>query len=321
MSQRLRLAFAGTPAFAATALKALIASNAHDIAAVYTQPDRPAGRGRQLTASAVKQVALDHGLAVRQPLTLRDTEAQAAFAALNLDLLVVVAYGLILPDAVLDAPRLGAINIHASLLPRWRGAAPIERAILAGDSETGVTLMQVEPELDAGPMLAIRRCPVGPHDTAGDLHDRLAAMGAELLMATLPEIAAGRIAPQTQDERLVTYAAKIDKRETQLDWTLPAEQLCRKVRAFNPRWGTSAILAGEPVRILEAEVLDTVSNHFQPGQLIAASGVGIDIATGDGCLRLKRLQAPGKRPVAAADYLNARQDLPRPPQTDARHCE
>lgn len=309
MPERLRLAFAGTPAFAVPALRALIDSGAHDLVAVYTQPDRPAGRGRQLTASPVKELALAHGLSVLQPPTLRDPQAQQAFRALDLDLLIVVAYGLILPNAVLDSPRLGVINIHASLLPRWRGAAPIERAILAGDPETGVTLMQVEPALDAGPMLAVSRCAIGPKDTAGELHDRLAGMGAALLLETLPRIAAGLAAPVRQDESAVTYAAKIDKRETIIDWHLTARDLDRRVRAFQPRWGNSAQLAGEPIRIIEASVASDVSPHLQPGAIVEASAAGIDVATGRGLLRILRLQAPGKRPVSAADYLNARRGL------------
>jgi methionyl-tRNA formyltransferase len=304
MAERLRIAFAGTPAFAVPSLQALLDSRAHDLVAVYTQPDRPAGRGRRLTASPVKQLALDHGLTVHQPQTLRDPGAQAEFEALRLDLLVVVAYGLILPRAILDAPRLGVINVHASILPRWRGAAPIERAILAGDGETGVTLMEVEPALDAGPILAIHRCPIGPRDTAGDLHDRLATMGAALLVTTVADIAAGRARPEAQDESLVTYAAKIDKRETELDWRQPAVELDRRIRAFQPRWGTSVLLAGETVRIIDAVIIDDVSTHLHPGSIKSATADGIDVETGQGVLRLLTLQSPGKRPVSAADYLN-----------------
>jgi methionyl-tRNA formyltransferase len=308
MPQPLRLVFAGTPEFAAVSLRALLAQDEFQIAAVYTQPDRPAGRGRQLTPSAVKQVGLEHGLVVRQPLTLRDEAEQAHLRDLRLDVLVVVAYGLILPQPVLAAPRRGCVNLHASLLPRWRGAAPIERAILAGDTHTGVSLMLIEPELDSGPVIATVSCPITETDTAGDLHARLARLGADLLCEKLPAWVLGEIPAVAQDHSQATYAAKINKAETRLDWSASALTLARQIRAFNPRWGASAVLGGEQVRISMAETGANVSAH-SPGTIVKAKGGILEVATGQGTLRLLTLQAPGKRPVSAADYINARPGL------------
>ena len=317
MPDPLRLAFAGTPDFAVPSLQALLDAAAYEIVAVYTQPDRPAGRGRRLSESPVKQLALRYGLTVRQPPTLRDAQAQMAFAELQLDALIVVAYGLILPAAILAAPRFGCINVHASLLPRWRGAAPIERAMLAGDRETGVTIMCVEPALDSGPTLARAACPINAIDTAGTLHDRLAVLGAQLLIAVLPRYFTGELKPVPQDKQGVTYAAKLSKAENHLDWHNAAAELALKVRAFNPRLGATAKLGDHELKIWSADALvadataasATSLGAVEPGTILRADRTGIDVATGDGVLRLLRVQEPGRRPVSAADYLNAHPEL------------
>ena len=313
MPDPLRLAFAGTPDFAVPSLQALLDAAAYEIVAVYTQPDRPAGRGRRLSESPVKQLALRYGLTVRQPPSLRDPQAQMAFAELQLDALIVVAYGMILPAAILAVPRFGCINVHASLLPRWRGAAPIERAMLAGDRETGVTIMCVEPALDSGPTLAQASCPINAVDTAGTLHDRLAVLGAQLLMAALPRYFADEIKPLAQNEQEVTYAAKLSKAETRLDWHDAAVELALKVRAFNPRLGATARLGDHELKIWSADALavDTTASPgaVEPGTILHANRTGIDVATGDGVLRLLQVQEPGRRPVTAADYLNAHPEL------------
>jgi methionyl-tRNA formyltransferase len=299
----LRLAFAGTPEFAVPTLEALLDAG-HEVVAVYSQPDRPAGRGRRLRPSPVKQCALDRGLEVRQPTTLRDGDTQRALAALDLDLLVVVAYGLILPAEVLAAPRLGCVNVHASLLPRWRGAAPIQRALLAGDAETGVTIMQMEQGLDTGPMLAVEACPIGPRDTAATLHDDLATRGARLLVEALPALAGGTVEARPQDDTLATYADKLVKAEARIDWTRPAADLDRQVRALNPWPVCEARLDDQALRIWDAEPLP--GRDVPPGRVVRAGSDGIDIACGDGLLRLLRVQLPGKRPIAASDFANGR---------------
>jgi|SRR5690554_1939607 len=303
----MRIVFAGTPEFAVPSLRA--AAGRGEVVAVYTQPDRPAGRGRQVAFSAVKKEALGRGIEVFQPTTLRSEAAQDQLRALAPDLLVVVAYGLILPRAVLEIPRFGCWNVHASLLPRWRGAAPIQRAIEAGDPETGVCLMWMAEGLDTGPVLLSQSTPIGPEETAGELHDRLAALGAQVLSDGLGLLRAGiRPVAKPQPAEGVTYARKLEKAEAKLDWSQPATQLANRVRAFNPWPVAEAELAGERIRIHAARPLETGSGDA-PGTVLAASREGIDVACGEGALRILGLQRPGGKVITAADYLNARRDL------------
>ncbi len=292
----MKLIFAGTPEFAAVALAAL-ADAGHDIALVLTQPDRPAGRGMALQASPVKQLALARGLPVFQPATLKDAEAQARLAAVGAEAMVVAAYGLILPQAVLDLPRHGCLNIHASLLLRWRGAAPIQRALLAGDLETGVCIMQMEAGLDTGPVLLAEATPIAADDTAATLHDRLAGIGARLIVDALARLP---LPAQVQPADGVTYAAKIDKAESAIDWTRPAAELDRLVRAFNPFPGAHSTLAGTPVKIWRAAPTDGAGS---PGEVLAAGRDGIVVACGDGALRLTELQKAGGKRLPAAQFL------------------
>ena len=304
----MRIVFAGTPAFAVPCLRAAHAH--HEVVAVYTQPDRPAGRGRGLTPSPVKLDAIARGIPVFQPETLKTPEAQQQLRDLQPDLMVVVAYGLILPKAVLAIPTHGCWNVHASLLPRWRGAAPIQRAIEAGDGETGVCLMQMEAGLDTGPVLLSQRTPVADTDTGGLLHDRLAQMGAQVLSDGLGLLRAGlKPVAQPQPAEGVTYAHKLDKAEARLDWAQDAATLARTVRAFNPWPIAEAALAGERVRIHGAVAIDDNRGRV-PGTVIGASREGIDIACGQGALRLRVVQREGGKAITAADYLNARRDLP-----------
>ncbi|WP_368563203.1 methionyl-tRNA formyltransferase [Pseudoxanthomonas sp. UTMC 1351] len=303
----MRIVFAGTPAFAVPSLCAAHARN--EVVAVYTQPDRPAGRGRGLTASPVKLEAAQRGIPVLQPVSLKRASSQETLRQLAPDLIVVVAYGLILPQAVLDIPRYGCWNVHASLLPRWRGAAPIQRAIEAGDTETGVCLMQMEAGLDTGPVLLSQRTAIGAEETGGQLHDRLAEMGAAVLSDGLGLLRAGiRPVPQPQPEDGVAYAHKLDKAEARLDWSQPAPVLARKVRAFEPWPVAEAVVAGERLRIHGAVALEQ-AHTADPGTLLTASKHGLDIACGEGVLRLRVIQREGGKAITAADYLNARRDL------------
>lgn len=295
-----RIAFAGTPEFAARALDALAGFDC-DIPLVLTQPDRPAGRGMKLMPSPVKQRALAHGLTVAQPATLKTAELRAPLVEAAPDLLVVVAYGLLLPRAVLDIPRLGCINIHASLLPRWRGAAPIHRAIEAGDARTGITLMQMDEGLDTGPMLAERVVDITDDDTTATLHDRLAATGAQLLIDTLPELLAGRVRPVPQPADGACYAAKIGKAEAALDFRRPAVELERAIRAFNPFPGGLMTVEGTPIKLWRARVEPTSG---EPGRILAVGDEGVVIACGEGALRVTELQKPGGKRLPAADFLH-----------------
>jgi methionyl-tRNA formyltransferase len=300
----LRIVFAGTPEFAVPALRAGAARG--EVVAVYTQPDRPAGRGRQLQMSPVKQAALELGLPVQQPLNFKSDEALDMLRSHAADLMVVVAYGLILPQAVLDTPRLGCWNVHASLLPRWRGAAPIQRAIASGDTVSGVCLMQMEKGLDTGPVLLQLKTPIGPKETGGSLHDRLSQLGAEVLRDGLALARAGMtLQAEAQPKDGVTYARKIEKSEAKLDWTLAAKSLADKVRAFNPWPVAETELQGERLRVYQAIGLDHNSGK-PPGTVLAAGKDGIDVACGQGALRLLALQRDGGRVQSAAEYLNAR---------------
>ena len=303
----LRIVFAGTPAFAVPCLR--VAAKYGEVVGVYTQPDRPAGRGRALTPSPVKLEAMKLGVPVLQPETLRTREAREQLRALQPDLMVVVAYGLLLPPKVLEIPRHGCWNVHASLLPRWRGAAPIQRAIQAGDTETGVCLMQMEQGLDTGPVLLSLATPIDPRETGGQLHDRLSELGAQVLADGLGLLRAGiRPVPRPQPEQGVVYAHKLDKHEARLDWALPASVLANTVRAFNPWPVAEAVLGGERVRIHGAVALP-LTHSAAPGTVLVATRDGIDVACGEGALRIRTLQREGGKAITAADYLNARRDL------------
>lgn len=302
----MRIIFAGTPDFAAVALQALIESE-HDVVAVYCQPDRPTGRGRKLKPGPVKALALQYDIPVCQPLSLKDETEQDTLKKWDADLMVVAAYGLLLPEAVLNIPRYGCLNIHASLLPRWRGAAPIQRAILAGDKETGITIMQMDVGLDTGDMLLKTHCPIEPGESAGSLHDRLAKLGAKALLDVLKDVP-DQLQPEVQDDALACYARKLDKAEARIDWQQPATQIARQVMAFNP-WPVAQTQLGDKVlRVWQAIALDTPSDK-KPGTVLKADKSGFDIACGEGCLHITLLQLPGGKAMDAAALLNGHPDL------------
>ncbi len=312
----MRIIFAGTPPFAAAALNAL-AEAGHDIVLVLTQPDRPAGRGMKLTPSAVKQAAQARGLPVSQPASLRTPEAEAELRAADADVMVVAAYGLILPQAALDLPRFGCLNIHASLLPRWRGAAPIQRAILAGDTETGITIMQMDAGLDTGAMLMKTPVPIREADTAASLHDALAAAGAHAIVAALANYPA--LVPQAQDDTLATYAAKLTKEEAKLDWRQPADGLARAVRAYNPVPVAWTLLDGAPVKVWSAHVVtdpDAGPRRPAPGEVLQAEADRLVVACGSGALALHEIQPAGGKRMSAAAFLAGR-PLPTGTRFDA----
>lgn len=303
----MRVVFAGTPDFSATVLKALVEAG-HGVEAVYTQPDRPAGRGRKLRPSPVKALALERGLTVLQPRNLRGESQLQRLRDLRADVMVVAAYGLILPAGVLDAPRLGCVNVHASLLPRWRGAAPIQRAILAGDSETGISIMQMDEGLDTGDVLSRDRCEIAPTDTAGTLHDRLAELGARALLRALEVMGSGCADAQPQDNSKACYAERLRKQEAHIDWLRPASYLERQVRAFLPwpvAYTTLVGPAGDELRlrVMQADLNLDVCGEA-PGSVTHAGPDGIRVACGEGSLRLMRVQAPGRRPMSAEQFLN-----------------
>ncbi|MEH4622504.1 methionyl-tRNA formyltransferase [Phytobacter diazotrophicus] len=306
MSDSLRIIFAGTPDFAARHLDALLSSE-HQIVGVFTQPDRPAGRGKKLMPSPVKVLAEEKGIPVFQPVSLRPQENQQLVADLQADVMVVVAYGLILPKAVLEMPRLGCLNVHGSLLPRWRGAAPIQRSLWAGDTETGVTIMQMDVGLDTGDMLYKLSCPITAEDTSATLYDKLAQLGPQGLLATLTQIAAGTATPEIQDETQVTYAEKLSKEEALLDWSLPAEQLERCIRAFNPWPMSYFVIEDQPVKVWKASVINSQAKA-EPGTIIEANKQGIQVATAEGILNLESLQPAGKKAMNAQDLLNSRRE-------------
>lgn len=304
--------FAGTPQFSATCLKALLDNNDIRITGVFTQPDRPKGRGKKLQASPVKEYALEQGLPVFQPSSLKSTESQQTLIDLKPDLLIVVAYGLLLPQDVLDIPKFGCINVHASLLPRWRGAAPIERAIESGDGETGITIMQMDAGLDTGPMLAKTNCAIKEDDTGDSLRLRLADLGASTLNNILPSIFLNQQQGKPQDNSLATYAAKLIKEEAQINWNLSAEQIDRQVRAFNSSNVCWCLLNGERLKIWESHVSSSnniKTNNADIGAIIHASSEGIIVGCGEGSLIITLLQLPGKRPMNAHDMLNSKKSL------------
>nr|WP_290444437.1 methionyl-tRNA formyltransferase [Pseudoalteromonas sp. XMcav2-N] len=304
----MRIVFAGTPDFAAKHLAALIASH-HDVVAVYSQPDRPAGRGKKLKASEVKTLALEHNLPVYQPQSLKSDDAQSELAALNADVMVVVAYGLLLPKAILDTPRLGCLNVHGSILPRWRGAAPIQRAIWAGDKETGVTIMQMDEGLDTGDMLHIATCPIDANETSASLYHKLAELGPDALVETLNKLAEDKLSAEPQDDAQANYAKKLSKEEANIDWAMDAVQIERNIRAFNPWPVCYTQMQGQTVKVWQASV---VAQQGTPGQVLSADKTGITIACGEQALTITQLQPQGKKPMSAQDFLNGRSDWVTP---------
>ena len=301
----LSIIYAGTPDFAVPALRALIDSN-HHVVAVYTQPDRPAGRGRKVVFGPVKQVAVDAGIPVEQPISLKDEDAQSRLARYEADVMVVAAYGLILPQTVLDLPKYGCLNIHGSLLPRWRGAAPIHRAIQAGDKETGVTIMQMAAGLDTGDMLFKTTCPIYDNDTGQTVHDRLANEGATALLTTLSLLADHELTPEPQNNDLTCYAHKLEKAEAEIDWSQSAADIDRTIRAFNPWPVAFTYFNGKPLRLFMSKVAPNISTDAPCGTVIHESAEGIQVTTGDGVVSLLRLQLPGKKAIEVKDFLNGR---------------
>ncbi|WP_413113710.1 methionyl-tRNA formyltransferase [Thaumasiovibrio sp. DFM-14] len=306
MTTPLRIVFAGTPDFAARHLAALIDSE-HEIVAAYTQPDRPAGRGKKLTPSAVKALALEHDIPVYQPVNFKEGDAVEQLAALNADLMVVVAYGLLLPKVVLDTPRLGCMNVHGSILPRWRGAAPIQRAIWAGDEETGVTIMQMDEGLDTGDMLSIATLPIAADDTSATMYEKLAQLGPQALVECLQDVATGNATATPQDDALANYAKKLSKDEARIDWTMDAVAIERCIRAFNP-WPMSYFeVDGKNIKVWQADIIQ-VDHQAVPGTILSADKQGITVATGNEAIRLVSLQPPGKKAMPVSDLLNSRRE-------------
>ena len=311
MNPSLRLGFAGTPEIAAVVLSDLLGRSDFPVERIYTQPDRPAGRGKQMRASAVKKLALQHGIVPGQPETPDELVADQYLS--GLDILVVMAYGMLLPEEVLNKPRLGCINIHTSLLPRWRGAAPIQRAIESGDTTTGITIIQMEKGLDTGPFLLQKSCPIVASETAGSLHDKLAILGRECLQELLPEMARGEVKPTPQDNSMATYARKITKQEARLDWQREASELERKVRAFNPAPVARMEINRQSFRIWECEVLHR-DTHNISGTLVACERNGLDIQTGKGVLRLKMIQPEGRKKMSVQEFVNGKPGFFHPGQ-------
>ncbi len=303
----MRVLFAGTPDFAAAHLQALLDAPDISVIGVYSQPDRPAGRGKKLTASPVKKLAIENQLPVFQPQSLKDSEQQRILSELQADIMVVVAYGLILPQAVLDAPRLGCINVHASILPRWRGAAPIQRAIEAGDSETGVTIMQMDAGLDTGAMLSVSRCEIDSSETSASLHQKLEQLGAPALLHTLTALSNGLAVAVEQDDQLSCYAAKITKQKALVDWSQPAQLLDRQIRAFNPFPAAYTTLGELRIKIWQAE--PTKATGLTPGQIISTDNAGLLVSCGEQSLLLTEIQLPGKSRMAVSEVLKSRGEL------------
>ncbi|CAM4024728.1 MULTISPECIES: methionyl-tRNA formyltransferase [Pseudoalteromonas] len=317
MTQPLRIIFAGTPDFAARHLQALIDSE-HQIVGVYSQPDRPAGRGKKLKASEVKELALQHDLPVFQPASLKSDDALSELSSLNADIMIVVAYGLLLPKAILEAPRLGCLNVHGSILPRWRGAAPIQRAIWAGDEETGVTIMQMDEGLDTGDMLHISRCPIEATETSASLYSKLAELGPKSLIDTITKLVNGEITPQVQDDEQANYAKKLSKEEANIDWAMDALQIERNIRAFTPWPVCFTQMGGNTVKIYQANV---VEQQGTPGTVLQSDKHGIVVACGTHALNITQLQPQGKKPMAITDFLNGRADWVTPGTLIGEHNE
>ncbi|NOU51387.1 methionyl-tRNA formyltransferase [Pseudoalteromonas sp. JBTF-M23] len=308
MTKPLRIVFAGTPDFAARHLSALIDSH-HEVVAVYSTPDRPAGRGKKLKASEVKMLALEHNLPVYQPESLKTPQAQTELAALNADVMVVVAYGVLLPKAILETPKMGCLNVHGSILPRWRGAAPIQRALWAGDEHTGVTIMQMDEGLDTGDMLHIATCPITTQDTSASLYDKLAQLGPVALLETLEQLSNGTAVATKQDDAQANYAKKLRKEEADIDWQMSAKQIALNIRAFNPWPVCFTQMQNQTVKIWQAEVIDS---HGTPGTVLSSDKDGIVIACAEQALKITQLQPQGKKPMSAQDFLNGRADWVAP---------